>query len=108
MRCYPSFVVLIGLVIGTVPMRAASTPDPGVAALDCSAIRGANYCAAGGHHLEHWLNYDPKETERDLDYARRVNLNQIRVFLSHSAYLKNPEAFRRNLIHLARACQARG
>ena len=108
MKSCPSFIVLLGLVAGIGPLCAASAPDPGVLAPDCSAIRGANYCAAGGHHLEHWLNYDPKETERDLDYARRINLNQVRVFLSYSAYLKNPEAFRRNLIHLARACQARG
>ena len=75
--------------------------------LDCSAIRGANYCAANGHHEEHWLHYDPKETERDLDYARRININQVRVFLSRRAYLKNKEAFRQNLVHLAKACQAR-
>ena len=108
MRFYPTFIVTIGLVVGLVPVRAASTPDPGGLAVDCSAIRGANYCAAGGHHLEHWLNYDPKETERDLDYARRINLNQVRVFLSYAAYLQNREAFRRNLIHLVRACQTRG
>ena len=76
--------------------------------MDYSAIRGADYCAAGGSHLQHWLNYDPKETERDLDYAKKININQVRVFLSYPAYTTNKEAFRKNLIDLARACQARG
>ncbi len=75
---------------------------------DFAAIRGANYCAAGGNHNDHWLHYDPKETERDLDYARKVNINQIRVFLSYPAYATNKAAFRANLVHLARVCQAHG
>lgn len=89
-------------------MHAAPAPDTKSATVDFSAIRGANYCAAGGHHVEHWLNYDPKETARDLDYARQVQLNQVRVFLSYSAYLKDKDRFRKNLVDLARACQARG
>jgi hypothetical protein len=88
--------------------RGDSNSDTNVLMSDYSNIRGANYCPAGGHHLEHWLHYDPKENERDLDYAKKININQVRVFLSYSAYLTNKEAFRQNLIHLARACQARG
>ena len=76
---------------------------PGVLALDCTAIRGANYCAAGGHHLEHWLNYDPKETERDLDYAQKLGINQIRCFITYQAYQTNPEQFKKNLQHLVHA-----
>lgn len=83
--------------------RAATEFRP----FDCANIRGANYCTAGGHHVEHWLHYDAKETERDLDYAKKVNINQVRVFLSYPAYLADKDAFRRNLIHLARACQSR-
>jgi hypothetical protein len=95
-------------VIGSANSRADSLSATNVLTPDYSAIRGANYCTAGGHHLEHWLNYDPKENERDLDYAKKININQVRVFLSYSAYLTNKEAFRQNLTHLARACQARG
>lgn len=108
MRTIPEFIVLACLVISSLVSRADSMSDTNVLTLDYSAIRGANYCAAGGHHIEHWLNYDPKENERDLDYAKKININQVRVFLSYSAYLTNKEAFRRNLIHLARACQGRG
>jgi len=100
--------MLACFVLACATLLASSAPGTEVLSLDCSAIRGANYCAAGGHHLEHWLSYDPKENERDLDYAKMVNINQVRVFLSYSAYLTNKEAFLQHLKHLARACQARG
>jgi hypothetical protein len=103
-----SLLVLICLVCASLASRAASASNPEVLTPDCSGIRGANYCAAGGHHVEHWRNYDPRETERDLDYARKIGINQVRVFLSYAVYLENKEAFRRNLTHLARACQGRG
>ena len=107
MRAFCPFVFLICLIT-CAASRAGSMSDTNVLSLDYSAIRGANYSAAGGHHLEHWLHYDPKETERDLDYAKRININQVRVFLSYPAYVTNKEAFRKNLVHLARACRARG
>ena len=76
---------------------------------DVSKIRGFNYESAPtiGHN-EMWLQYDPAETERDMDYARRLNLNQVRVFLGYTAYLRDKEAFRRNLVHFIRACHERG
>jgi hypothetical protein len=89
MRFLSSLTVFTCLVACNVTSRAGSTLDTNVLSLDYSAIRGANYCAAGGHHLEHWLNYDPKETGRDLDYAKKIGINQVRVFLSYSAYLTN-------------------
>jgi hypothetical protein len=107
MRTFSQFILLICLIT-CAASRASSSPGTNALSLDYSAIRGANYCTAGGHHLEHWLHYDPKENERDLDYAKKISINQVRVFLSYSAYLTNKEAFRKNLIHLVHACQARG
>jgi hypothetical protein len=76
---------------------------------DLSGVRGANYMSASTRsHTEHWQKYNPAETERDLDYAKRLNLNQLRVFLSHQAFTENQEAFRRNLLHLVRAAHQRG
>jgi len=43
-----------------------------------------------------------------LDYARKIGINQVRVFLSSSVYLENKGAFREHLRHLARACATRG
>ena len=107
MRTYSSYVVLIYLITCAVA-RASSAPDTNFVAQDYSAIRGANYTAAAGHHLEHWLHYDPKVTDRDLDYAKKININQVRVFLSYPAYLTNREVFLTNLVLLTRACQAHG
>jgi hypothetical protein len=86
----------------TRPLQHLSVPP------DFSAIRGANYCAAGGNHNDHWNNYDPKETARDLDYARRIGINQVRVFLSYPAYTNDKEKFKRNLQDLAATCAAKG
>jgi hypothetical protein len=108
MRFLFSSVLLTCLAIGNLASRADSTDDTNFLALDYSAIRGANYTAAAGHHLEHWLHYDPKVTNRDLDYAKKINVNQVRVFLSYPAYLTNREVFLTNLVLLTRACQAHG
>lgn len=108
MRFFPAFILWTCLITGIVTARADSTPDTNFLSLDFSAIRGADYTPAEGDHLEQWLHYNPKETDRDLDYAKRINVNQIRVFLSYRAYLTNRELFLTNLVHLTRACQAHG
>lgn len=76
---------------------------------DLSSVRGANYRASAAKDTtDHWLHYNPAETERDLDYARRLNLNQIRVFISYEAWNADKPLFRRNLVHLVRAAHQRG
>lgn len=76
---------------------------------DLSTVRGSNYRAAGAKDTtDHWLHYSAAETERDLDYARRLNLNQIRVFISYEAWAADKPVFRRNLVHLLRAAHQRG
>jgi hypothetical protein len=76
---------------------------------DLAKVRGANYRAAGAKDTtDYWLHYDAAETGRDLDYARRLNLNQIRVFLSYDAWAADRPAFRGNLRHLLGAAAARG
>ncbi len=72
-------------------------------ATDFSAIRGVNYEA-----WANWTHYDPRITERDLGYAKKINANQIRVFLPNNAYSRDPGAFRTNLVHLARTCHSLG
>ncbi|MFB3778763.1 MAG: hypothetical protein ACE141_14190 [Bryobacteraceae bacterium] len=76
---------------------------------DLSAVRGSNYRAIFAKDtLDHWLNYNPADTERDLNYAKRLNLNQVRVFIAYEAWLKDKPLFRKNLQQLARACRERG
>jgi hypothetical protein len=76
---------------------------------DISKIRGFNYESAPtiGHN-EMWLQYSSAETARDMDYAKRLNLNQVRVFLGYSAYLTNKPAFRSNLVDFIRVCREHG
>src|SRR5215218_7010023 len=107
MRLLTAILAAVSFFTVSISARAQTPATPDFLATDCSAIRGVNYCAPEGHHLEHWLHYNPKDEERYLDYARKINVNQIRVFLSRAAYETNKEAFRQNLQHLARACQAR-
>jgi hypothetical protein len=76
---------------------------------DVSKIRGFNYQSGPTlGHTEHWLLYDPAETERDMDNARRLNLNQARVFISYTAWLRDKAAFHKNFVHLIRASHQRG
>ena len=86
-------------------VRRANSRTPA----DTSTIRGANYCYAEyGGHYGMWSNYAPAITERDLNYAQRLGINQIRCFISCPAYLSNSNQFRQNLLHLVRAADQRG
>jgi hypothetical protein len=76
---------------------------------DLSAVRGFNYQSAPTTgHVEHWLQYSAAETERDFDFARRLQLNQVRVFVPYAAWAQDKEALRKNLLHLVRAANQRG
>ena len=77
--------------------------------VDTSTIRGANYCYAEyGGHPGMWNNYSAAITERDLTYAQRLGINQIRCFITYQAFQSNSNQFRQNLLHLVRAADARG
>jgi hypothetical protein len=47
-------------------------------------------------------------TEFDLDLAKRLNLNQARVFVPYEAYRANRQSLRDNLQHFVRASHERG
>ena len=71
---------------------------------DLSTIRGANYRAAGAvNTTDYWVHYSAAETERDLTYADRLKLNQLRVFVNYASWQTNNAAFKKNLVDLARA-----
>jgi hypothetical protein len=92
--------------VGPFPIvRRANSRTP----VDTATIRGANYCYAEyGGHSGMWSHYSPTITERDLGYAQRLGINQIRCFLAYQAYQNDPNQFRRNLVHLVRAADQRG
>ncbi len=101
-------VSLVALILA----GCAGTAAPGASAnearltpTDLSAIRGANYRgSAAADTLDYWRHYNAAETERDLTCADRLQLNQLRVFVNYASWEADPQAFRRNLIDLARAC----
>jgi hypothetical protein len=67
---------------------------------DYSFIRGA--CYPGG-----WRN--PQNIlERDLGYARRLNLNSTRVWLSYTGYERNPAEFLRSIQNHVRTAHRLG
>lgn len=76
---------------------------------DLSGVRGFNYTGSSATgHSDHFLHYKPEETDRELDLAARLKLNQARVFIMYDVYAKEKEALRRNLLHFVRACHQRG
>lgn len=76
---------------------------------DLSNVKGFNYQSAETiGHAEFWLQYNPAVTVRDLDYAKRLQLNQVRVFVPYAAWEKNREALRKNLLDFVRAAHERG
>jgi hypothetical protein len=76
---------------------------------DLSTLRGFNYQSAETiGHAEFWLQYNPAVTERDLDYARRLQLNQVGAFVRYAAWERNKEVLRKNLLHFVRAARERG
>jgi hypothetical protein len=75
---------------------------------DLSNVRGFNYqSAATTHHTDHWLNYNPAHTDFELDLAARLNLNQVRLFITHDAYAQGKKAFLERLLHFVRAAHVR-
>jgi hypothetical protein len=94
---------LAGWAGSSVP--GASTRTGKLTPTDLSTIRGANYRGSGAADTtDYWRHYSASETERDLTYADRLRLNQLRVFVNYASWEADKPAFRRNLVDLARAC----
>jgi hypothetical protein len=79
---------------------------------DPSKIRGFNYTPAAvaspRHHIDTWVKYDSATTVFDLDLAKRLNLNQVRVFVPYQAFLEDSMALPAKLRHFVRECHIRG
>jgi len=79
---------------------------------DPSLIRGFNYTPANvkapRHHIDCWVKYDSATIEFDLDLAKSLNLNQVRVFVPYRVYTEDKEALPAKLRHFVRECHKRG
>jgi hypothetical protein len=77
-----------------------------------SLIRGFNYTPADvappRHHVDTWIKYDSAKIEFDLDLAKSLNLNQVRVFVPYTVYTEDSVALPSKLRHFIRECFKRG
>ncbi|MFB6129476.1 MAG: glycoside hydrolase [Salinigranum sp.] len=87
-----------------------SRPDASCAApREPVDVRGAAYLPARAYNFfQMWANYDRSVVERDLGYARRVNLNAVRTWVSYEFWDRNPRAHERAFDHFLRAASDRG
>jgi hypothetical protein len=103
MGCRTALLAVLALSVAAPMPAQRRVPN------NLSGVRGFNYQSAPTTgHADHWLKYSAAETERDFDFARRLQLNQVRVFVPYSAWARDKEAFRKNLLHLVRAAWQRG
>jgi len=79
---------------------------------DLSKYRGFNYTPAGAvppnDEVDQWVKYSESVTNYDLDLAKRLNLNQVRVFVPYEAYLAIKDTLKVRLRRFAQACHIRG
>jgi hypothetical protein len=79
---------------------------------DPSLIRGFNYTPANAvsprHHIDAWVNYDTATTVFDLNLAKSLNLNQVRVFVPYAIYTEDKEALPGKLRHFIQECHKKG
>jgi hypothetical protein len=65
---------------------------------DYSDLRGFNYNPASVKAGDDkWVQYNHAEIDRDFDYAERLKLNSVRVFLSYHAWLANRAVYDANI-----------
>jgi hypothetical protein len=79
---------------------------------DPSLIRGFNYTPANAvsprHHIDAWINYDSATTVFDLNLAKSLNLNQVRVFVPYAVYSEDKKELIAKLKHFVLECHKRG
>jgi hypothetical protein len=106
-------VVLVILLAGWAVAGEPNQPVARRVPKDLSGVRGFNYTpalveGAPRHHIDCWISYKESVIEFDLDLAKRLNLNQVRVFVPYQVYVEDRENLPRKLKHFVRACHERG
>jgi hypothetical protein len=111
-------VIIITLFFGTLFLAGCTGQEKKISRFDFtgprdpSLIRGFNYTPAGvaspRHHVDTWVKYDSAAIEFDLDLAKSLNLNQIRVFVPYTVFTEDKEALPAKLRHFVRECYKRG
>ncbi|MDF2959427.1 MAG: glycoside hydrolase [Paenibacillus sp.] len=72
-------------------------------------IRGAVYIPAKSYNAyQMWRDYEPDVIERDFEYAAKLNLNALRIWLSYEYWLENRDALSEKYKHFLSAANERG
>ncbi len=75
---------------------------------DPSLIRGFNYTPAKvafpREDIDGWIHYDSVTVEFDLNLAKSLNLNQVRVFVPYAAYTEDKKDLPARLRQFVREC----
>jgi hypothetical protein len=102
--------ICLAVCVALLPLAAGAAVVPA----ELSSVRGFNYTTSldtsigPRGHSGLWLKYDQAQVDRDLDNARRLNLNAVRVFIAYSAWAADPALADKNLISFVRSCHQRG
>jgi hypothetical protein len=109
---------IFDFLTGVILLAGCSGPDKMISKFDFtgsgdpSLIRGFNYTPAyvtsPRHHVDCWVHYDSAAVEFDLNLAKSLNLNQVRVFVPYAVYTEDKEALPAKLRHFVRECHKRG
>jgi hypothetical protein len=109
--------ITIALFLGILILTGCNGPEKKISKFDftgpkdASLIRGFNYTpanvAAPRHHVDTWVHYDSATIKFDLDLAKSLNMNQVRVFVPYAVYTEDKEALPSKLRHFIRECHKR-
>jgi len=112
---YLSLILCVTFIVGnSKDLQAQITGSGSKGKNDLSYIRGFNYTPANDdskrHHVDCWLQYDEKTTEFDLNLAKSLNLNQVRIMLPYQVYVeaKDKNLLRDNLRKFTASCNKKG
>jgi hypothetical protein len=109
--------IIISLFFGILILTGCTGPEKKISKFDFtgprdpSLIRGFNYTPAGvaspRHHIDTWVKYDSAAIEFDMDLAKSLNLNQVRVFIPYTVYIEDSVFLPAKLKHFVRECHKR-
>lgn len=72
-------------------------------------IRGAIYLPSKPYNAyQMWKEYDPEVIERDLQYARKINMNALRIWFSYEYWLEDKEMIEKSYEHFLKTASANG
>lgn len=109
---FRSFALCILIVSGCTGQNVKISRFDFTGEKDPSLIRGFNYTPSYAspprHHADCWISYDSATIEFELDLAKSLDLNQVRIFVPYSVYTDDREALPAKLQHFVRECHKRG